>query len=90
MPAGGTTLLPWIKPVQDPKIAKRNHREKARIEVIRATYAKLEALIPTSQWPSHKEGLPRRKPAPRLEVIKAAIAYINNLASNTADPTTSA
>ena len=92
MPAGGTTLLPWIRPVQDPKIAKRNRGEKARAKVIRDTCAKLEAIIPTSHWPSHKKGLPRRDPAPQLAVIKAATAYINHLAAehNTADPTTSA
>jgi hypothetical protein len=96
MPAGGTTLPHRIQPVQDPKVAKRNHRERARIKMVRATYAKLEALIPTSHWPSHKKGLPRRDPAPQLAVIKAATAYINYLAAehnktlDTADPTTSA
>ena len=76
--AGGETNRPQrIRPVQDPRVARRNKREQDRVRVIKQAYARLEAAIDPSMRPPCK---PRLAQTPRLAVLRATIDYINNLA----------
>ena len=77
MPAGGTSQPHRIQLVQDPKVARRQKRERDQTNTARATLFQLETLVPAPYWPD--EELPRRNPAPTLAVLKAATAYINYL-----------